>query len=192
MDTEKKIAECPYPEGSRKYKLFQVFIEFDLDNSGEILTEELLELGKARRKLGQKSGEWTEEKNAKLVKKIDVNGDGVIAMSEFTDFFAEALPRNRGEFAEIVQQFMEVGGRLSVAQSSTQVCVQVAASLRVKKIERHEELMKVRRKKSGNLGHSKKSITVDLQKSQVEQTLRSNGLVQLVRNNGFTYGVAGE
>ena len=183
---------CPYPEGSRKYKLFQVFIEFDLDNSGEILTEELLELGKARRKLGQKSGEWTEEKNAKLVKKIDVNGDGVITMSEFTDFFAEALPRNRGEFAEIVQQFMEVGGRLSVAQSSTQVCVQVAASLRVKKIERHEELMKVRRKKSGNLGHSKKSITVDLQKSQVEQTLRSNGLVQLVRNNGFTYGVAGE
>ena len=109
---------CPYPEGSRKYKLFQVFIEFDLDNSGEILTEELLELGKARRKLGQKSGEWTEEKNAKLVKKIDVNGDGMIAMSEFIDFFAEALPRNRGEFAEIVQQFMEV-----------------AASLRKKKVE---------------------------------------------------------
>ena len=58
----------------------------------------------ARRKLGQKGGEWTEEKNRSLVKKMDVNGDGKISESEFVDYFADALPQNPLSFEEIVSQ----------------------------------------------------------------------------------------
>ena len=85
-----------------------MFREFDLDGSGVIEAEELLALGKARRSLGQKQGEWTEEKNARLVKRMDANGDGEIQMSEFVHHFEDALPRAREEFDLVLEQFMEV------------------------------------------------------------------------------------
>ena len=39
----------------------------DLDNTGYIEAAELMLLGQARRKLGHKSGQWTEEQNQRLV-----------------------------------------------------------------------------------------------------------------------------
>ena len=71
-------------QASRERKLRSVFRKFDLDNSGSsrvatisirswngiagVITKlELMELGKARRKAGQKSGEWNETKNQALV-----------------------------------------------------------------------------------------------------------------------------
>ena len=83
-------------------KLLKVFGVFDLDGSGEIESSELLHLGKARRKLGQKGGEWSEEKNARLVKKMDVNGDGTVSGSEFAEFFNKALPDAAVEFQDVV------------------------------------------------------------------------------------------
>ena len=92
----------------RRQQLVEVFKVFDLDKSGVIESSELLELGQMRRKLGQKSGEWNEEKNARLIKKMDANGDGKIQESEFAQFFEEALTQERKEFNSIVNQFESV------------------------------------------------------------------------------------
>ena len=45
----------------RKMALTMVYHQFDLDGNGSVGEEELLELGQARRRLGQKQGEWTIE-----------------------------------------------------------------------------------------------------------------------------------
>jgi Ca2+-binding EF-hand superfamily protein len=71
----------------REKKLREVFQAFDLDGDGAIGAEELLVLGQQRRKLGQKSGEWTKEMNMRLMKKLDKNGDGKVLVREFVDFF---------------------------------------------------------------------------------------------------------
>merc|ERR1712166_819647 len=67
---------------NRQSELRKVFRLFDLDDSGEIASWELLALGKARRSLGQKSTPWTEEKNASLVKNMDASGDGLVDEKE--------------------------------------------------------------------------------------------------------------
>ena len=92
----------------RVMKLLEVFNEFDLDRSGHIEAAELLELGKARQTLGQKSREWTEEKNARLVNKMDTNSDGKIAGCEFAEYFEGALPQQEDEFEATVVDFMAV------------------------------------------------------------------------------------
>ena len=85
-----------------------VYAQFDLDGSGNIESSELLALGQARRKLGQKTSAWTEEKNAKLVQKMDSDGDGQVSEREFATYFDSSLPSDRGAFDEIVFQFLEV------------------------------------------------------------------------------------
>jgi len=92
----------------RKNLLRDIFREFDLDNGGSIDSSELLELGKARRSLGQKASTWTEEKNARLVRKIDSNRDGDISESEFVNFFEDALTKDANEFEATILQFMAV------------------------------------------------------------------------------------
>jgi len=92
----------------RKSELMRVFQEFDLDSSGEISHQELQKLGSARRALGQKSGTWTAEKNARLVARMDKDGDGSISAKEFVTHFAANLPEDRFDFAEVVAQFMSV------------------------------------------------------------------------------------
>jgi Ca2+-binding EF-hand superfamily protein len=64
----------------RVAKLEHVFSAFDIDNNGVIDREELFELGTARRTTGQKRGSWTEEKNRRLVEKLDVNEDGQVSL----------------------------------------------------------------------------------------------------------------
>ena len=82
--TEQSTREKDIREHSRRSRqLRAVFEAFDLDGSGSIETEELLQLGKARRSAGHKSGEWTNEMNRRLVEKMDVNSDGLISCSEF-------------------------------------------------------------------------------------------------------------
>ena len=95
-------------KSARLKKLQQVFNEFDLDGTGEIESTELLQLGQARRALGQKGGEWTEEKNARLVRKIDVNADGTVRGAEFCEFFEKSLTSDEMEFEDTVKQFMTV------------------------------------------------------------------------------------
>ena len=66
-------------EGMRRAALLQkVYNEFDLDGGGDVGEEELLELGRARRRLGQKSGEWTPRANRALVRKMGCNEQGML------------------------------------------------------------------------------------------------------------------
>ena len=51
---------------------------------------ELLELGQARRALGQKAGEWTEAQNNRLVGRMDTDGDGTISGSPCIEQFQYA------------------------------------------------------------------------------------------------------
>ena len=78
--------ESPH-KGYRAQRLEEVFNAFDLDSNGTISRGELLRLGSARRRLGQRSGEWNEEKNSALVAKMDKNGDGRIDRDEFVRHF---------------------------------------------------------------------------------------------------------
>ena len=95
-------------KAARMQKLQQVFAVFDLDGGGTIECSELLELGKMRQELGQKSREWNEEKNSRLVKKMDENGDGVLSCTEFVQHFELALSRDSKEFDTTMKQFMGV------------------------------------------------------------------------------------
>lgn len=95
-------------QNTRHMQLVSVFREFDLDETGYVEPAELLQLGKARRSLGQKSGKWTEEKNARLIEKMDKSGDGQICESEFVEHFDLALSQDSSEFDLTIQQFMEV------------------------------------------------------------------------------------
>ena len=81
-----------------------MFSTFDLDHdgSGSVEATELMQLGKARRSLGQKTGAWTNDKNARLVNKMDANKDGVISGPEFTKHFDVALPKDQNEFDMII------------------------------------------------------------------------------------------
>merc|ERR1712091_674648 len=85
-------------EGERKErrlgKLERVFDAFDLDGSGMIERDELYELGKARRTSGQMYGSWTEDKNNRLVEKLDTNDDGLVSKDEFSPNFEKILTFN--------------------------------------------------------------------------------------------------
>ena len=93
---------------ARQQELRKVFRQFDLDDSGEIASDELMALGTARRALGQKQGAWTEEKNARLVANMDASGDGLVDEKEFCQYFDSKLPSDTEEFKQIMTQFMEV------------------------------------------------------------------------------------
>ena len=56
--------------------LSNVYREFDLDGGGDVGEDELLELGQARRRLGQKEGEWTVEDNQRLMQRIGPDEQG--------------------------------------------------------------------------------------------------------------------
>eukprot|EP00658_Telonema_sp_P-2_P035028 TRINITY_DN25526_c0_g1_i1.p1 TRINITY_DN25526_c0_g1~~TRINITY_DN25526_c0_g1_i1.p1 ORF type:complete len:824 (-),score=233.95 TRINITY_DN25526_c0_g1_i1:161-2464(-) len=104
-----KVVQSPGTGGhrQRQSRLTQLFGMFDLDGSGMIEARELLELGRARRELGQRSGAWTEEKNNRLVRKMDVKGDGVVSCEEFVSHFSIALPEGRRQFDEVLDELVE-------------------------------------------------------------------------------------
>ena len=86
------------PHRDRKGSLRTVFLAFDLDGGSDIGFEELLVLGQARRKLGQKSGDWTEERNKELMRKMGGSQETGVQMPRFVDHFDEILPGDPVEF----------------------------------------------------------------------------------------------
>ena len=92
----------------RQKQLSTVFRVMDLDGSGYIEVGELMRLGTARRELRQRQGEWTEQKNIKLLCKIDANSDGKISCMEFAEHFERAMPEEQLQFDAIIEQFMQV------------------------------------------------------------------------------------
>ena len=71
------------PQDQRIYALQQVYREFDLDHGGDVGADELLALGKARRVLGQKPGEWTQEQNKRVLQRMNADKDGNVTLDNF-------------------------------------------------------------------------------------------------------------
>lgn len=101
-------AQLKQTADERRKKLLDVFGVFDFDSSNQIEVKELLELGKARRSLGQKSRDWTEAKNARMMKKMDTDGDGDVSSTEFSVYFEAALTQDPAEFDNTIAQFTAV------------------------------------------------------------------------------------
>ena len=93
---------------SRRSRLRDVFVMMDVDKTKYIEAAELMMLGQARRQLGHPSGTWTEQKNARLVCRMDTSGDGKIEVAEFVEHFDNVLPQEESEFGRVMAQFQEV------------------------------------------------------------------------------------
>ena len=82
---------------------------FDLDGDGEIDIADLNSIGKQRRKLGHKSGEWTSDKHDRLVRKLDVNGDGFVKSKDYVQYYLNLHSKaSNRDFVEVVRKYMEV------------------------------------------------------------------------------------
>ena len=86
-----QASPSPERDRDRRGQLAAVFALFDLDGSGSIESSELLELGKARRSLGQKSSSWSGAKNLRMMQRMDTDGDGTVCETEFIKHFARML-----------------------------------------------------------------------------------------------------
>ena len=78
MAAEKLQLEAAMEDMRRAALLRAVYHEFDLDGGGDVGAEELMEVGQARRRLGQKSGEWTEANNRALMQQIGPDEEGIV------------------------------------------------------------------------------------------------------------------
>ena len=117
-DTSPVATPVKSDAAARATALKSVYAAFDLDGGGDVGAEELMELGIARRKLGQKQGTWSVDQNNRLMAKIDMDGDGVISESEFINFFTVSLPGNMAEFMSNIEQFREVAATCSAKKTS--------------------------------------------------------------------------
>ena len=94
--------------GARQAQLSQVFAEFDVDQSGHIEAAELLALGRARRALGHKSGEWTREMNDRMIAKMAGPRTTQVSLLDFVSYFDRNLPTDDAAFAATIVQFLDV------------------------------------------------------------------------------------
>merc|ERR1711865_642272 len=123
----------------RQKRLETVFAELDYDDSGSIEDVELLELGRARQTTGQKQRDWSPDRNRRLVKKMDTDGDGLIGKSEFVHYFSESLPREKALFETVIQQFREVAEAVRKRKQQQEADVAAADALEAAELRRQQE-----------------------------------------------------
>jgi len=76
-----------YQESYKIAKLKEVFAMIDTENTGRILPGHFQKIINMRRQVYNPNAEpWTDEENAKLLKKIDIDGDGMIDCDEFVEY----------------------------------------------------------------------------------------------------------
>ena len=92
----------------RSKVLEHVFVAFDVDSSGHVDSSELQLLGSARQKLGQKTRDWTDDKNKSLIRGLDTDSDGKVDCSEFVRGFDDRTPKELSAFLQLVKEFHEV------------------------------------------------------------------------------------
>eukprot|EP00658_Telonema_sp_P-2_P080992 TRINITY_DN8177_c0_g2_i1.p1 TRINITY_DN8177_c0_g2~~TRINITY_DN8177_c0_g2_i1.p1 ORF type:complete len:502 (+),score=139.24 TRINITY_DN8177_c0_g2_i1:225-1730(+) len=117
---EVEAARAAKFEQERQESLRAVFKEFDLDGSGTVTVEELLELGTARRTTGQRGGTWGPEQNQRLVDALDTDGDGTVSATEFVRHFNKVLPQDHDGFRGVVKDFLEVARVVRRSKSKQQ------------------------------------------------------------------------
>ena len=139
----------------REERLVKVFAVFDMDGDGSLTNEELLALGMARRKLGQKDTNWNAELTARLVSNIKGGRRGGVTQSEFVSYFVDMLPKDRSEFDTTIKEFLLVAretkqknksssnkGPASGSSSGSGSAAPGMSSSRMKKLENMEPYTK--------------------------------------------------
>ena len=114
IDAHHKEAQSALPEltSERRFErqsaLQAVYREFEhLDGDGSVGRVELLLLGKMRRQLGHKGGEWTEEMNDRLLERMGAEANGDLSELNFVQHFDKTLTTDYEEFEQMIKQFME-------------------------------------------------------------------------------------
>ena len=77
---EKQQLEATIEELRRATALQKVYHAFDFDGGGQVGEAALLEIGRARRRLGQREGEWSEETNSALLSLIGTDEQGTCTL----------------------------------------------------------------------------------------------------------------
>ena len=93
-----------------------VFAVLDMEGAGVIGSDQLFELGRMRRHVGQKAAEWTHQQNAKLLAVLDCDANGSVSDEAFADYFGRSLPRAKEPFNEAIAQLMLVDAPSGRAQ----------------------------------------------------------------------------
>ena len=83
----KQQLEATIEELRRATALQKVYHAFDFDGGGQVGEAALLEIGRARRRLGQREGEWSEETNSALLSLIGADEQGVSMQFVFLVYF---------------------------------------------------------------------------------------------------------
>ena len=104
---DREIVKEVMVEIARLERLRDVYQQFDLNGNGTVSFHEMLALGRARRKLCHKVGEWTIDDNENLMRDIGVDKAGNVTIHRFVSFFNTSLPSDVDEFEENVQQFLQ-------------------------------------------------------------------------------------
>ena len=91
----------------RTAALQAVYREFDLYGDSSVGGAEILLLGRMRRQLGHKGGEWTVEMNARLMERMGADTNGDLSEFKFVQHFNSTLPAEQEDFEQIINQFME-------------------------------------------------------------------------------------
>lgn len=113
----------PEGRGWRQAELQRCFEAFDADSSGAVDVSELLLLGRMRRTLGQKPGEWTNEKNDRFIRALDPEGRNLIQAPRFVEYFNAKLPQDQQEFLRATRQFLQVAAAVQVMRHSGSMCL---------------------------------------------------------------------
>jgi len=113
VDTRKAQKE------KRMAALKEVYNAFDLDGEGDVGADEMLALGQARRRLGQKDGEWTQEMNKNLLQKMKADRKGNVTVENFCKYFSDMLPTDEKEFERNISQFLQCAKTMQETKSSS-------------------------------------------------------------------------
>ena len=102
----------------RANAMWEVFNYFDFDGSKTIDSDELMELGHARRALGQVKGVWDDESNRSLLALLGADSQGRVTGASFVKFFISELEGvTDTEFEVSVKEFREAARACRVKRS---------------------------------------------------------------------------
>ena len=112
---------------AREQALKAMFRKLDLDRSGVLTKSELMIMSQARRFLGltgdgkfpTPEGDWDDEKNERLLSKMDTNRDGVVDEAEFLDYFGNHWfggmnVMSDQHFQAAQDMFMQIGAEAAI------------------------------------------------------------------------------
>jgi len=116
---------------TRDMMLGDVFRAFDVDGSGFVDAEKLMQLGAARQQLKQRQRVWTEAKNSEVVATLAKDADNRVSREEFAGRYGESTPSDLNDFVRLFMEF-EAVARLDNSKELAQFrsrCAKLEAEL---------------------------------------------------------------